>query len=101
MLHAAVADGLIAANPARGAKRPRVDRQPVVPFTDGEIEALRAAAPDWFAVALTVGLGAGLRQSEATGLTLDRIDLLRRELTVDCQLTGVSPRSVSASTPRR
>jgi integrase len=89
MLHAAVADGLIAANPARGAKRPRVDGQPVVPFTDGEIEALRAAAPDWFAVALTLGLGAGLRQAEATGLTLDRIDFLRRELTVDRQLLSL------------
>jgi len=46
----------------------------VVPFTDDECEALRAAAPDWFAAALTLGLGAGLRLSEATGLTLDRID---------------------------
>jgi len=48
----------------------------VVPFTDDECEALRAAAPDWFAAALTLGLGAGLRLSEATGLTLDRIDAL-------------------------
>jgi integrase len=60
----------------------------VVPFTEGEIEALRAAAPDWFAAALMLGLGAGLRQSEATGLTLDRIDFLHRKLTVDRQLAS-------------
>jgi hypothetical protein len=40
-------------------------------------------------VALTLGLGAGVRQSEATGLTVDRVDFLRRQLTVDRQL--VSP----------
>ncbi|MEO5842038.1 MAG: hypothetical protein ABIQ73_27485 [Acidimicrobiales bacterium] len=74
MLEAAVADGLIAANPARGAKRPRVDTTPVVPFTADQVLALRSAAPAWFAVALDLGLGAGLRQSEATGLTVDRID---------------------------
>lgn len=74
MLDAAVGDGLLALNPARGAKRPRVDVTPIVPFTDAEVDALRAAAPDRFAVALTLGLGAGLRQSEATGLTVDRVD---------------------------
>jgi integrase len=60
----------------------------VVPFTDDEVQALQAAAP---AVALTLGLGAGLRQSEATELTLDRIDFLRRKLTVDRQL--VTPKA--------
>ena len=63
----------------------------MTPFTDGEIAALRDAVPEWFTVALTLGLGAGLRQAEATGLTLDRIDFLRRELTVDRQL--VSPKA--------
>jgi integrase len=90
MLDAAVADGLIARNPAHGSKRPRVDVEPVVPFTDAEVDALRAATPAWFAVALTLGLGAGLRQSEASGLTADRIDFLRRTLTVDRQLVTPS-----------
>jgi integrase len=89
MLEGAVADGLIAQNPAHRAKRPRVDIEPVVPFTADEAAALRAAAPGPFRVALTLGLGAGLRQSEATGLTVDRVDFLQRQLTVDRQL--VSP----------
>lgn len=37
-------------------------------------------------MALDLGLDAGLRQSEATGLSVDRSDFLRRELTVDRQL---------------
>lgn len=89
MLDAAVADGLIASNPARGASRPRAESQPVVPFTASEVEDLREAAPPWFAVALDLGLGAGLRQGEAAGLTVDRVDFLRRQLVVDRQL--VSP----------
>jgi integrase len=91
MLEAAVADGLLVTNPARGAKRPRVDVEPVVPFTDAEIDVLNAASPDWFGGALTLGFGAGLRQSEATGLTVDRVDFLRRQLTVDRQL--VTPKA--------
>lgn len=37
-------------------------------------------------MALILGLGAGLRQSEASGLRVDRVDFLRRTLTVDRQL---------------
>lgn len=88
MLDAAVADGLIVANPARGAVRPRVEARPIVPFTAAEVDALRSAVPAWFAVALDLGLGAGLRQGEATGLSVDRIDFLRRQLVIDRQLVS-------------
>jgi integrase len=91
MLDAAVDDGHLASNPARGARLPRVDAEPIVPFTDADTDALQAAAPPWFRVALTLGLGAGLRQAEATGLSVDRIDFLRRQLTIDRQL--VSPKA--------
>lgn len=86
MLEAAVADGLLATNPARHVKRPKVEAVPVVPFTLEELAALRSAAPEWFRVALLLGTTCGLRQSEATGLTVDRIDFLRRELRIDRQL---------------
>jgi integrase len=103
MFEAAVADGLIATNPVRRAKRPRVDVQPVVPLSAEQLTALRDAAPGWFRVALTLGAACGLRQSEATGLTVDRVDFLRRQLTVDRQLvTPSSGRPVFAppKTPR-
>ncbi len=91
MFESAVADGLIATNPVRRAKRPRVDVQPVVPFSAEQLGALREAAPGWFRVALTLGAACGLRQGEATGLTVDHVDFLRRQLTVDRQL--VTPAS--------
>ena len=75
MLDAAVADGLLPANPARGAKRPKVDAQPVSPFTDDESLSLRAASAEWFAVACwTSGSARDVHQAEAAGLTVDRID---------------------------
>jgi integrase len=86
MLESAVADGLLAANPVRHVKRPKVEAVPVIPFTAEQLEALTEAAPDWFRVAVVLGTTCGLRQGEATGLTIDRVDFLRRELRVDRQL---------------
>lgn len=86
---AAVTDGFLNVNPVTGAKTPRVDRVPVVPPTVEEIWALQAAAPGWFAIAVTLGGGAGLRQGEAAGLTIDRVATLRRQLTVDRQLSPI------------
>jgi integrase len=73
-------------NPALGAKRPRVEIAPVVPFTAGELDALYDAAAPWFRVAITLGAAAGLRLGEASGLSIDRVDFLGRSLTVDRQL---------------
>ena len=83
---AGVTDGFLGANPAAGARAPRVDRVPIVPPTVEEIQALQAAAPGWFAIAVTLGARARLRQGEAAGLTEDRVAFLRRQLTVDRQL---------------
>jgi integrase len=90
LLRAAQLDGLIASNPVQGVRRPRVERRPVIPLTGAEVEALRAAAPAWFRVALDLAWGAGLRQAEATALTVDRVDWLRQQLRVDRQLMAVS-----------
>jgi integrase len=86
MLEAALADGILAVNPARRAKRPRLEAEPVVPLTAQQLDALYEAAPPWFRVAVTLGAAAGLRQGEAAGLGIDRIDFLGRSLTVDRQL---------------
>jgi integrase len=61
-----------------------------VPLTADELERLRASAPDWFRVALTLGAAVGLRHAETTGLTVDRIDFLHRTLTVDRQLVTLT-----------
>lgn len=52
------------------------------------VERIRAQLPDWMAVAVPLGIAAGLRQGEASGLTVDRVDFLRRTLRVDHQLVS-------------
>jgi integrase len=82
----ALDDGLIGGrNPCGGVRIPRVDQPPVLPLTVAQVSSLLDQADDWFAVAIAIGAGLGLRQSEATGLAVDRVDFLRKTVTVDRQ----------------
>jgi integrase len=85
LLEAAVEDGLIARNPARGVKLPARDEGEVVPPTVEQVKALLAAAPGWLRPAVVLGAGLGLRQAEASGLTVDRVLWLERSVRVDRQ----------------
>jgi integrase len=89
LLTAAVEDGLIARNPAAGAKMPKNETARPEPVPAPVIEAITEALPSWARVAVPLGLGAGLRQGEATGLTVDRVHFLRRSLRVDRQLVTI------------
>jgi integrase len=87
-LRAAHLDGVIGRDPAQRVKLPRpVDGQ-IVPPTVADVTTLYESAPDEFAVAVLLGAGLGLRASEAAGLSVDRIDFLRREVRVDRQWHG-------------
>lgn len=86
LLGAAVEDGLIVRNPAQRARLPRLDGRKAEPVPLEVVERLTGALPDWMRVVVPLGIGAGLRQSEVSGLTVDRVDFLRRTLRVDRQL---------------
>lgn len=86
---AAVRDRRLAANPCAGTRLPRVEKRKVVPPTTEAVEALRAAMPAEFQALVTFTAGTGMRQGEVFGLTVDRLDMLRRTVTVDRQLVGV------------
>jgi integrase len=73
LLEAAVEDSLITRNPARGVKLPAVPAGEFVPPTVEQVEALYEAAVPWFRPAVLLGAGLGWRQSEACGLTADRV----------------------------
>jgi integrase len=85
LLDAAVEDRLIAANPAKGVKLPELSGPSVVPPTVEQVQAIYEAAVEWFRPAVLLGAGLGLRQAEASGLTVDRIDWLGRTVRVDRQ----------------
>jgi integrase len=85
----AVSDRLIATNPAKGMKLPKKVAEPVVPPTVAEVESIRSELPDRYRALVTLAAGSGLRQGECFGLTVDRVDFLRRSITMNRQLVLV------------
>jgi integrase len=86
VLRAAVTDRVISQSPATGIKLPMVEPQHVEPLATDIVKALVEAVPDRYRALVILAAGTGLRQGECFGLTLDRVDFLRRQLTVDRQL---------------
>jgi len=86
MLSAAVDDDRLARNPATGARIPKVERSPLVPMTADDVRLLAHHVPEHVRAAVLLGAGTGLRQGEAFGLTIDRVDFLNRKLRLDRQL---------------
>lgn len=86
LFSAVVEDGIIARNPAVGVKLPKVDRPLVVPMSVDEVRRLETEMAHDLRAAIVVGAGLGLRQGECCGLTVDRVDWLRRQVRVDRQM---------------
>ena len=82
----AVRDRMIMANPCEGTRLQKVERPRVVPPSIEQVEALRDAMPEPLRALIVLAAGTGMRQGELLGLTVDRIDFLRREVHVDRQL---------------
>src|SRR5665811_2426906 len=68
------------------------DRYKVEPISTAQVRALVEAMPERYRALVLLTVGTGMRQGEVFGLTLDRVDFLRRTLTVDRQLVGISGR---------
>lgn len=80
-------DKVISYSPCTKAiKLPKVVKVPIVPLPVDAIPALAEAMPERYRALVVVGAGLGLRQGEAFGLALDRVDFLRRTVRVDQQV---------------
>lgn len=86
----AVADRRLASSPCVGTRLPKVERRKVEPIIAEQVRALVEAMPERCRGLVLLTIGTGMRQGEVVGLTLDRVDVLRRSLTVDRQLVGIS-----------
>ena len=86
---AAVGDRLITASPCVRINLPKHERGEVVPLAVDAVEALAAAMPPRCRALVVFAAGTGLRQGECFGLSVDRVDFLRRQVRVDRQLVGV------------
>lgn len=84
MMQSAVDDDpqVIAFNPCRGINLPKAPRRVVEPMPAEAVMALHRAIAPRYKVAVALGAGLGLREGEAFGLTVPRIDFLRRKVHV-------------------
>jgi hypothetical protein len=99
LVQSAVEDGLIAANPPSRVPLPRVDQTVIVPMPEDSVTALAAAITARYEVTAWLAAGAGLREGEAPGPIVRRVDFLHRRLHVHQQMQNrqLSPRKTKAS----
>jgi len=83
----AVSDGLIPRTPCREIKLPTNDRDERRFLSPTEVEQLAAAMKNRYRLVVLTGAYTGLRFGELAALRLDDLDLLRRTLRVDEQLS--------------
>ncbi|MGI9030175.1 MAG: tyrosine-type recombinase/integrase [Ilumatobacteraceae bacterium] len=93
VMRAARRDRLIHESPCDGVRLPRSDRSrsALVPLTTDQVRAIAEAVTERYRGLVLASAGLGLRQGEACGLTVDRVDFLRRTVRIDRQL--VTPTS--------
>jgi integrase len=99
LMQSAVEDQLIAANPCSRVALPRLDKRVVVPLQAAAVSAAAAAMPPRYELAVWLAAGAGLREGEALGLTVPRVEFLARRLVVveQMQNKALSPLKTKAS----
>jgi integrase len=83
---AAVRDRILGISPCVDVRLPAKPQREVVPVTPEQVAVLADTIPHRYRALVVVGAGCGLRLGEATGLTVDRVDFLRRTVKVDRQL---------------
>lgn len=82
----ALNDEIIGRTPCRDIELPAVEESDVVPLTAEQVESLADTIDQRYRAMVLTAAGTGLRWSELAGLTVDRVDFLRRTLRVDRQL---------------
>ncbi len=100
VLKSAVRDRRLASNPCAGTRLPKADKKQVVPMTTEQVAAITEAMPDRLRAIVTLAAGTGMRQGECLGLTVDRLNMLRREVVVDQQLLTVVGRTPHLGPPK-
>lgn len=86
IFRSAVADRLIAVSPCERITLPKAPPRELVPLTREAVLAIADEVPHRYRAVILAAAGTGLRQGELLGLVRDRVDFLRRTLTVDAQL---------------
>lgn len=96
----AVQDRKIIASPCVKIALPEKPKTKVQPVSTEVVHALRDAMPERYRALVVLAAGTGLRQGEAFGLTVDRVDFLRKTVRVDRQMTTVTGRAPAFGPPK-
>lgn len=91
VFRAAELDRVIARTPCERITLPQVTRLRIEPLETAHVLAIEAAMPARWSAIVRLMAGTGLRPGEAAGVTIDRVDFLRRSLHVDRQLLLTRP----------
>lgn len=97
---AAVRDRRVATSPCEDTKLPKRQPKRVEPLSTEAVATLLAAVPDRYRTLFVLAAGTGMRQDEVLGLTVDRINFLRQQVTVDRQLILVPGRVPFVAPPK-
>jgi integrase len=88
VFRAAIRDRIVPLSPCEQTKLPRKVKTMVIPLRVEAVATLASTVPPRYRALVVLAAGTGLRQGEAFGLTQDRVNFLKRCLTVDRQLIG-------------
>jgi integrase len=97
IMRGAVRDGYLRKTPCVDIRMPEVPKTVVRLMSTHQVVALAAAMPKRHGLLVLLGAGAGLRQGEAFGLVLDRVDVTVGMITVDQQVVVIDSRPVLAA----
>ena len=99
LMQSAVDDGVIPANPCSRVPLPRVEPRVVEPLPVDAVIALAEKITERYRLAVWLGAGLGLREGEALGLTVPKVDFLRRRVHVhqQAQNGALAPLKTKAS----
>lgn len=93
---------VVSTSPCDGVTLPRAERNAtaLVPLRPEQVLALAAAVPAHYTALVIVSAGLGLRQGEACGLTVDRVDFMHRQVRIDRQLLTLNEGPVRFGPPK-
>lgn len=95
-MRGAVRDGYLRKTPCVDIRLPEALETTIRLLAPSQVLALAAAMPQRYALLVLLGAGAGLRQGEAFGLAVDRIDPVAEMITVDQQVIVAHRRPILA-----
>jgi integrase len=100
IFRAAVEDKLLAESPCRKIALPELPGDKIVPLTVEQVREIADAAPNDLRALVVLGAATGLRSGELLGLTVERIDFLRRSMSVEQQLVYIAGQAPFMGPPK-